>query len=636
MRSSSRAGVVAVVAALLAGCTAQTQPPPPTRTDAAPTAEATPEPLPFRLAAPGAPAVVIDTADPVQAAVDVSRAVFAAAPVAVLAGSDDLAGQLTAASAAVALGAPLLLVPPPATARATPAPTGEPAPASTAAGPEAVDDELARLGARAVLAVGAVAAPAGVTAVRVPSGADAADLAAATGRELGAVTPVAPGQEAAAVGALARPGTPVLRAAAAEDSAASSPEDSPPVPPSSPADRSPSSAAGSSAAGSSAAATPAARSSSAPALLGPRATGQPAETLPLTEPAAAAPPATVALVGVGGEPPAALATLRAAGVGLVAVPTGDPRATAGAVEALAAAEPAHVVALGAAFGRPERLAERVAAASTGVQLPGGGQLLFPQDLGQPGKRYVALYGSPGWPALGVLGEQDVPATVARAEEHAAPYRALTADAVVPGVEIIATIASAGAGDDGNYSNERPVAELMPLAQAAGDAGMTVVLDLQPGRTDFLTQAKLYEELLLLPHVSLALDPEWRLRPDQVHLRQIGSVSVDEVNAVGDWLAGLVRDHRLPQKMLILHQFMLRMIDGRERLDTAHDELAFVIHVDGQGGQGAKVGTWNAIRAGAPAGVHWGWKNFYDEDTPAMLDPAGTYAISPTPDLVTYQ
>jgi len=335
-------------------------------------------------------------------------------------------------------------------------------------------------------------------------------------------------------------------------------------------------------------------------------------------------------------PLAALATARAAGLPLIDVPAADPRATSSAVRAIAAAKPAHVIAFGAAFGGADRLAERVAAAATGVELPGGGQLYFPQDEALPGKRYVAIYGSPGMPSLGVLGEQDVPATVARARAHAEPYRALTPDTVVPGVEIIATIASAGPGPDGNYSQERPISDLLPLVQAAGAAGETVVLDLQPGRTDFLTQAQEYEPLLELPYVGLALDPEWRLGPNQVHLRQIGHVSVDEVNAVSAWLAQLVADHHLPQKALVLHEFMLSMIDGRERLDTSHDELAMVIHVDGQGGQGAKVGTWNAIRNGAPAGVHWGWKNFYDEDTPAMLGPAATYAISPVPDLVSYQ
>jgi len=121
----------------------------------------------------------------------------------------------------------------------------------------------------------------------------------------------------------------------------------------------------------------------------------------------------------------------------------------------------------------------------------------------------------------------------------------------------------------------------------------------------------------------------------VHLRQIGSVGVDEVNSVVAWLADLTRTEHLPQKMLVLHQFAQRMIVDRERLDTTRDELAVVVHVDGQGSQPAKAGTWTALQRGAPAGVHWGWKNFYDEDSP-MLDPAQTYRVRPLPDLVSYQ
>ena len=211
---------------------------------------------------------------------------------------------------------------------------------------------------------------------------------------------------------------------------------------------------------------------------------------------------------------------------------------------------------------------------------------------------------------------------------------MTDDVVVPGFEIIASVASAGPGEDSMYSWRLDPESLRPWIEAAQEAGVYVVLDLQPGRQDFLTQAQYYESLLLYPNVGLALDPEWRLAPDQVHLRQIGSVGIDEVNAVGDYLAGLVREHGLPQKMFVLHQFMLRMISERERL-AFHDELATVIHVDGQGSQGAKQGTWRAIREGAPEFVHWGWKNFYDEDVP-MLDPAGTFAVEPRPDLITYQ
>ncbi|MBO9555184.1 MAG: hypothetical protein J7523_11425 [Cellulomonas sp.] len=343
---------------------------------------------------------------------------------------------------------------------------------------------------------------------------------------------------------------------------------------------------------------------------------------------------TVALTGVGAAPAAALATIAAAGLPVVDVPGGDPRATTAGVQALAANHPAHVVAVGAAFGDPALLASRVAAASSGLLAPGGGQLVFPQVPGLPGKKYVALYGAPGTPALGVLGEQDVPATIARAQAHADAFRPLTGDTVVPAVEIIATVASAGPEADGSYSRAIPVETLRPLVEAAGAAGFAVVLDLQPGRTDFLTQAQRYQDLLALPYVGLALDPEWRLAPDQVHLRQIGSVGVDEINAVAAWLADLTRQRGLPQKMFVVHQFSLRMVAGRERLDTSHDELAVLIHVDGQGTQPAKAGTWATLRAGAPP-VHWGWKNFYDEDQP-MLDPAQTYAVQPVPDLVTYQ
>ena len=106
----------------------------------------------------------------------------------------------------------------------------------------------------------------------------------------------------------------------------------------------------------------------------------------------------------------------------------------------------------------------------------------------------------------------------------------------------------------------------------------------------------------------------------MHLTQIGSVDVEEVNRVVTWLADLTRENALPQKLLVLHQFRLDMIPGRERLDVSRDELAVLIHADGQGPQGSKQATWQNLRAGAPP-VWWGWKNFIDEDQP-MLTPAG--------------
>lgn len=325
----------------------------------------------------------------------------------------------------------------------------------------------------------------------------------------------------------------------------------------------------------------------------------------------------------------ALATAAAAGATVVTAPTGDPRASADAVTALAATPPTRTLALGAAFGTAEVLTPRLATAATGVQLPGGGQLVLAD------RRYVALYGHPGTPSLGLLGEQPLGEAVPRAQKLARDYDAVSDLPVIPTFEIITTVASAGAGADGDYSNEVDPSVLEPWIQEAGEAGIYVLLDLQPGRSDFLSQAQQYESLLAYPNVGLALDPEWRLGPDERHLAQIGSVTAAEVNATSAWLAELTRSRALPQKMLVLHQFTTSMISERETLDTSHDELAVVIHADGNGGPGAKLATWNKLRENAPTGVTFAWKNFIDEDTPTFT-PAETMAIEPTPVLVSYQ
>jgi len=340
----------------------------------------------------------------------------------------------------------------------------------------------------------------------------------------------------------------------------------------------------------------------------------------------------VLAVVAGGDDVAATATARAAGAEVQTLPDGvvDLQASGEAIDALHASTTTDTVLIGSSFSTVRDPGWSVAAARSGAQLPGGGQRFFPD------RRFVALYGASGTGALGVLGEQDVAATVQRAADVAASYDAASDRPVVPMLEVIATVAAGAAGDDGDYSNELSVESIEPYVDAAAAAGQYVVIDLQPGRADFLSQAKRYESLLSRPNVGLALDPEWRLEADQVPLRQIGGVEASEVNAVSSWLADLVASKGLPPKMFVLHQFRLDMLRDRASIDTSRPELATLIHADGQGSQPDKQATWRTLHDGAPAGVAWGWKNFYDEDTP-MLSPEQTMAdVSPTPDLVTYQ
>ncbi len=326
---------------------------------------------------------------------------------------------------------------------------------------------------------------------------------------------------------------------------------------------------------------------------------------------------------------AASATARVAGARVITLPGYDPGADPAAIRQLAAARPLRVVGIGAGFGSARLLAARVAVAETGVQLPGGGQVLFPM------RRIVALYGTPGTPALGALGQQGLTASIARAKKVAAQYSSLTRVPVVPAFEIIATVAQASPGKNGLYSYETSVRRLRPWVRAATRAGMYVTLDLQPGRASLLTQARRYKTLLRLPNVGLALDPEWKLGPGQLPLHQIGSVGIAQVNSVVTWLARLTARYRLPQKLLELHEFRLTMITGIQRMDTRHSDLAIVINMDGQGAPLTKDQTWHSVVANAPPHVFFGWKDFYVKDTP-MMDPRETIHRRPRPVLISYQ
>lgn len=322
----------------------------------------------------------------------------------------------------------------------------------------------------------------------------------------------------------------------------------------------------------------------------------------------------------------AIAAVAAAGRGEAILPVDptDLRRGDTASQRLRDARPRRVVTVGAIT---DDAVWQVPLLLDGPELPGGGFLLF-ED-----RRMVALYGSPATSALGAMGQQSLDETIPRLREAAEPYGADGVD-VLPAFEMIVTIASADAEDTQDFSRRTDLEVLRPWVERAAEEDLYVILDLQPGRTDFLTQAKEYEELLLEPHVGLALDPEWRLADEQMHLDQIGSVEAAEVQEVVDWLAALTRDNLLPEKLLILHQFQFGMLPDRDRIE-APPELAVVVHMDGQGSLSAKNETYAAITGGAEDRWLWGWKNFYDEDEP-VATPAQVLALDPLPVFVSYQ
>jgi hypothetical protein len=259
-----------------------------------------------------------------------------------------------------------------------------------------------------------------------------------------------------------------------------------------------------------------------------------------------------------------------------------------------------------------------------AQLPQGGTKIF------PGYRVVAYYGTAGTSTLGVLGEGSPDKMLPRLRAAAKPFAGDRKVQVA--YELIASVAQAGPGKDGDYSQMIPLAQIQRYVDQARRNKVLVILDLQPGRGDFLPQAKQLERFLVQPHVGIALDPEWRMAKGQVPGRTIGRVSAAEVNRVSEYVSGLVARHRLPEKLFVLHQFRTSMLPDVTRIQR-RPGLAMVQHVDGFGTRSEKDATWNRLRR--PQQFHLGYKLFYDEDV-KRYGPADLLKFKNVPELVSYQ
>lgn len=259
------------------------------------------------------------------------------------------------------------------------------------------------------------------------------------------------------------------------------------------------------------------------------------------------------------------------------------------------------------------------------QLPRGGKTIFPRY------RVVTYYGTGGTASLGVLGSAPPEQIAGKLEQAAAGFG--TPDRTVqPAMELIVAVADSKPGPDGSYSHPIDPAVARRYLDAARAHQQMLVLDIQPGRSEFLPEVQRWADLLTEPDVGLALDPEWRMDDDQVPGKVIGHVDAPEVNAVGSWLADLTRDRRLPQKLFVLHMFTGSMVTNVAEV-AAHPELAMVQHLDGFGSQAVKKEKYRVLQR--PAQFHMGFKLFYTQDLD-LLEPAEVLALAPPPEYVSYQ
>ncbi|HEU5038597.1 MAG TPA: hypothetical protein VFT70_16445 [Nocardioides sp.] len=265
-------------------------------------------------------------------------------------------------------------------------------------------------------------------------------------------------------------------------------------------------------------------------------------------------------------------------------------------------------------------------AASPVPLPDGGTKVF------GGHHFlVAYYGTGQTPAMGVLGESDPDTMDARLRRAAAPFRR-DGQPLRHVYELIVTIADGSPGPDGDYSHDVPRGVVETYLRAAHRNHALLLLDLQPGRSGFLDVAKRWKWALRDPWVGLALDPEWRMGPHQVPAHTIGQVGAPEVNRTSRWLSRLTRREGLAQKLFVLHQFRVDMVEHIEDV-VRRRGLAMVQHVDGFGTRRQKRATFHTVAR--PRQFTLGFKLFYDEDVD-LMGARAVLALRPKVRFVSYQ
>jgi hypothetical protein len=261
-----------------------------------------------------------------------------------------------------------------------------------------------------------------------------------------------------------------------------------------------------------------------------------------------------------------------------------------------------------------------------AELPRGGRTIL------PGSRVVAFYGAPQDPQLGVLGIGKPESVGRRLDRQAGPYNR-PGRPVLPAFELISTIAANAAGDRGDWATRQPPRVIDRYLAAARRRRALLLLDIQPGRADFMGEVRALRRWLEQPDVSLALDPEWSVGPGEVPGQVLGSTDAATINRISAYLSRIVRERNLPQKLLVVHRFTHDMIRNEQALER-HPGVALTINVDGFGDRPIKVAKYREFtrpRRRKPNG----FKLFYEEDT-NLMSPRQVLRLRPPPDLVVYE
>ena len=252
-------------------------------------------------------------------------------------------------------------------------------------------------------------------------------------------------------------------------------------------------------------------------------------------------------------------------------------------------------------------------------------------------RVVSYYGNPLAAQMGIVGEHEPPEVLRRLRAQTEVYQRLSPDRkVVPAIHFIYAVAQGHPGQEGLYLLHMKDELVRQWVDLTRENGMLLFLDIQFGRSTIDREFTHVAPYLKEPHVHLALDPEFAWAPNEYPHVDIGSLDGATINRTQELLEQFIQEHRLPNKILIVHQFRPDMLTNKASIRPS-EWVETVIDADGFGPRNVKLGQWNQVIRGDNV-ERAGIKLFYKQD--AQIDRLWTeeevMALSPTPLIIIYQ
>ncbi|NCN52562.1 hypothetical protein GW943_02015 [Candidatus Parcubacteria bacterium] len=264
--------------------------------------------------------------------------------------------------------------------------------------------------------------------------------------------------------------------------------------------------------------------------------------------------------------------------------------------------------------------------------PNGGAIL-------PFSRIIAYYGNFYSTRMGVLGEYSKEVVVQKLKDEVAAWtKADPETPAIPAIHYIAAVAQADAGKLGYYRAQMPDAEMEKALTMANEIDGLLFLDLQIGKSTIENELPAISEFLKKPNVHLGLDPEFSMKYGDAPGHVIGTFDATDINYAIEYLAQIVRDNKLPPKILVIHRFTQDMVTNYQNIKPL-PEVQVVMDMDGWGEPAKKKGTYNRVIYPEPV-QFTGVKLFYGNDLKApstrLLTMDEVLNLTPSPIYIQYQ